>query len=172
MLVLAVSLAGQQPRSDSGPPGMMGPGMHGMMMGMGPEMGAAMRVLVFAPDHLLARKGSLGLSPQQVTRLTALRDAAQSTHTAALGEARTHLQAVEQQSNATPLDSAALRVHFQAAHAAMGQAHWAMLSAAVQGRALLTETQRAKVHAWADSVHAWTERHRTTMHPHPPPPPH
>ena len=71
----------------------------------------------------------MGLSPQQIARLTALRDAA------------------------------------QAAHAAMGQAHWAMLSAAAQARAVLTETQRGGAQGWADSMQAWTDRHRAMMHP-------
>lgn len=174
LLLVSAPLAGQQPHSDSGPhrmmgPGMhamMGPGMHEMMMPMAEEMmGAAMRVMVFAPDHLLARKDSLGLSPQQVVRLTALRDAAQAAHGSAMTDAQHHLQALEQEISATPLDTAALKVHFQAAHAAMGQAHWAMLSAAAQAKAILTEAQRAKAQAWADSMQAWTERHRAMMHP-------
>src|SRR2546426_5646208 len=35
------------------------------------------------------------------------------------------------------------KVHFQAAHGAMGKAHWAMLASAVQARAVLSDAQRA-----------------------------
>lgn len=170
--LLGSSLAGQQPWRDSGPPyhmmpGMSGmmPGMPGMMMSMGPEMVGAMRVLIFAPEHLLARKDSLGLSTQQVTRLTALRDAAQARHAAALADAKPHLQAIEQGAAAATLDTAALKTHFEAAHAAMGGAHWAMLSAAAQARAVLTDAQRAKAKAWADSMMTWMERRHGGMHP-------
>lgn len=175
-VLVCAPLVGQQPRSDSGPHRMMGQGMmgHGGMMGhemmtpMAEEMmGAAMRVMAFAPEHLLAHRDSLGLSPQQVARLTALRDAAQAAHGSAMTDAQHHLQAVEHQLDAVPLDTAALKVHFEAAHAAMGQAHWAMLSAAAQAKATLTDDQRAKVRAWADSMEAWTARHRAMMHPSP-----
>jgi hypothetical protein len=139
--------------------GMQGMGMHGWMMEqMGPEMGAAMRIFAFAPDHLLAHKDSLGLTPQQVTRLTALRDTAEARQKAAIAEAKPHVQAFAQAT-----DTAALKTHFQAAHDAMGRAHWAMLSAAAQARAVLTDPQRAKAQAWADSMSAWIERHRAMM---------
>jgi hypothetical protein len=162
--LLGSSVAAQQPRHDSGPPRHMMPGMHGMMMSMGPEMVGAMRVFVFAPEHLLARKDSLGLSAQQVTRLTALRDTAQARRTAALAEAKPHLQAIEQGASGTTVDTAALKTHFEAAHAAMGRAHWAMLSAAAQARAVLTDAQRAKAKAWADSMGTWMGRHPGWMH--------
>src|SRR5574341_1837254 len=58
---------------------MMNDQMHEMMA---PMMGA----MAYAPDHLLSRKDSLGLTPQQVTRLTAIRDAAKSAHDAAAAD--------------------------------------------------------------------------------------
>src|SRR6266705_6615546 len=103
--LVGTPLAAQHPPSDSGPhrgmgPGMhdMGPGMQGMhqmMMPMALEMGSAMRVLVFAPDHLLARKDSLRLSAQQVARLTALRNAAQAAYLPAITDAGYAFKTVE-----------------------------------------------------------------------------
>jgi hypothetical protein len=49
-------------------------------------------------------------------------------------------------------DTTAVRQHFQAAHAAMGNAHWAMLRAAAQAKAVLTEAQRGRVEGWADAM--------------------
>jgi len=34
----------------------------------------------------------------------------------------------------------------------MGQAHWAMLSAAAQARATLTDAQRQKIDAWVNAM--------------------
>ncbi len=161
-LTTVSGLAGQQPPPDSAPHGMMtGPGMHGMMGMTGMQEGvmeAGMKVMVFAPDHLLAHKDSLGLTPQQVSRLTALQDGAQAAHATAMKDAQTHLQALDAAG-----DTAALKTHFGAAHAAMGRAHWAMLSAAAQARAVLTDAQRTKIRAWADSMQVWMQRHREMM---------
>jgi len=149
LLALAVSapLAAQQP--DSAKHAMpMGP-MMGQMMEM---MGPMMRSMAFAPDHLLARKDALDLTPQQVTRLTALRDAAKTAHDAAHSDMQTHMGAMAQAMKANAPDTAALKQHFQAAQAAMGRAHWAMLSAAAQARGVLTDAQRGRVDGWADMM--------------------
>jgi hypothetical protein len=155
-------LAAQEPHPDSAHHDMMmGPGKHGMMGMMGMQqgmMGPGMKLMVFAPDHLLAHKDSLGLSPQQIARLTALRDAAEATHGAAMKEAEAHMAELD-----VVTDTAALKTHFGAAHAAMGRAHWAMLSAAVQARAVLTDAQRTKIQVWSDSMQAWMQRHREMM---------
>ena len=124
---------------------MMGQGggsMHDMMQEMmKPMMGA----MVFAPEHLLARKDSLGLSAQQTTRLTAIRNAAKTAHDAAHADAKTHMDALAQALQAAAPDTTAVRQHFEAAHAAMGQAHLTMLIAAAQAKAVLTEEQRGRV---------------------------
>jgi hypothetical protein len=44
--------------------------------------------MVFAPANLLEHKAKLGLSPQQVTRLEALRDSSKATHDRAAATAR------------------------------------------------------------------------------------
>ena len=169
-VTLAVApLAAQQP----GKPDSMGQPMtgHGRMPAMmeGPmmrEMGPAMMTLLFyAPQHLLARKDALDLTADQVARLTGLRDGLSKADVAAMAEAQAHLKELEQAASAPRPDTSALKVHFQAAHNAMGKAHWTMLAAAAQARAVLSDAQRAKVQAWADSMHAWTEQHRQMMKP-------
>ena len=171
-LALASPLAAQQPgRPDSMRPPMMGPGpMSGMgMAGGGPmmqEMGPAMmKVMLYAPQHLLARKDALALTPDQITRLTALRDAAMKAREAAEAEAMMQLKELEQVEEAALPDTVALKTHFQATHAAMGKAHWAMLASAAQARAVLTDAQRGKQQVWADSMHAWVLQHHKMMNP-------
>ena len=105
-----------------------------------------------APAHLLERKDVLALTTQQVTRLTALRDAAKAAHDAAEADVKTHHDALARTMAAPAPDTAAVRQHFQAAHAAMGNAHWAMLRAAAQAKAVLTEAQRGRVDGWADAM--------------------
>jgi len=157
VVVLACApLAAQQPGNM--PQMMQGP----MMREMGPGM---MKLMLYTPQHLLARKDALGLTSDQVTRLTALRDAARSAGEAAEADAHSHMQALEQAAESPKPDTSAIKVHFQAAHGAMGKAHWAMLASAVQARAVLTDAQRAGMQAWADSMQAWTEQHRQMMKP-------
>ncbi len=166
---VAVPLGAQQPgKPDSTRHPMMGPGQMGQMMGepMMQQMGPAMmKMMLYTPQHLLARKDALGLTADQVGKLTALRDATKTVHEAAMADARAHMKEMEQAANAPKPDTSALKVHFQAAHNAMGQAHWAMLASAAQARAVLTDAQRAKVQVWADSMQAWMQQHRQMMQP-------
>jgi len=140
--------------------GMMGE--NPMMQEMGPSM---MKVLLYTPQHLLARKDALALTPEQVTRLTALRDATMKARDAAQAEVMTHLQELEQVADAAQPDTVALKTHFQAAHGAMGKAQWAMLASAAQARAVLTDAQRAQQQVWADSMRAWVQQHHQMMNP-------
>ena len=146
LALAAMPLAAQQPR--------MGHDEQGMshMMQMEQMMAPMMRAMTFTPDHLLARKDSLNLTPQQITRLTALRDAAKTAHDAAAADAKAHMDAMAQALNAASPDTAAVKQHFQAAHTAMGNAHWAMLAAAAQARGVLTAEQRARVDRWASQM--------------------
>ncbi len=147
LMLAAAPLAAQQPQ-------MMGhdQSMTDHMRQMQQMMAPMMRAMAFTPDHLLARKDSLNLTPQQVTRLSALRDAAQSTHDAAAAEAKAHMDGVGQALNVATPDTGAVKMHFQAAHTAMGRAQWAMLSAAAQARGVLTDEQRARVDRWAKTM--------------------
>ena len=142
----ALPLAAQQPR--------MGHDDHkaSHMQQMEEMMAPMMRAMAYAPDHLLARKDSLKLTTQQITRLTALRDAAKSAHDAAAADAKAHMGAMAQAWNAASPDTAAVKPHFQAAHTAMGNAHWVMLAAAAQAKAVLTDDQRARVERWAGAT--------------------
>jgi len=134
-------------------------------MAMQEMMAPMMQVMLYTPQHLLARKDALGLTPDQVSRLTALRAATQAGQDAATSEAETHLHELEQAANAPAPDTGAMKTHFQAAHAAMGKAHWLALASGVQARAVLTDPQRAKLRAWADSMHTWMQQHREMMKP-------
>lgn len=144
LALVAAPLAAQQP-------GMMGRGMMPRMQ-MEQMMAPMMSAMAFTPDHLLGRKDSLSLTPQQVTRLTALRDAAKTAHDAVHADAKAHMDALAQAFQVAAPDTAAVKQHFQAAHAAMGKAHWTMLAAAAQAKAVLTEEQRARVDRWASTM--------------------
>jgi len=163
LLVPAAPLAAQQGMHGQDMQGWMQQ-MHGGMMPMA-EMGGMLRIMAYAPGHLLMHKDSLGLTADQVKRLTVLRDTAQARQAAAMADAKPHFQALEQQSGVTPLDTAGLRKHFEAAHAAMGRAHWAMVAAAAQAQAVLTDAQRTKMKTWADSMTSWMEHRRGMMGP-------
>ena len=154
----AAPLAAQQPMPPMGH-------MMGDPMAMQEMMGPMMQVMLYTPQHLLARKDALGLTPDQIGRLTTLRTATQAAEDAAMREAKTHMQELEQAANAAASDTSALKTHFQAAHAAMGKAHWLALASAVQGRAVLNDAQRTKLKAWADSMQTWMQQHRQMMKP-------
>lgn len=150
-LLVAAPLAAQQADSVKSPMGMH-PMMDPMMGHMMEMMGPMMRTMAFVPDHLLARKDALDLTAQQVTRLTALRDAAKAARDAAQTEMQTHMAAMAETMKANTPDTTALKQHFQAGLAAMSRAHWAMLSSAAQARAILTDAQRGRVDGWADMM--------------------
>jgi hypothetical protein len=157
LMVVALPLAAQQPRPmqrDTTRPRMMMQDQEMMshMSQMHDMMGPMMRAMAFSPAHLLERKDVLKLTPEQVTRLTALRDDMKKAHDAAGAEAKQHMQALEQSMQANAPDSAALRRHFQAAHTAMGNAHWSGLRAAAQARGVLNDAQRGRVEGWADAM--------------------
>ena len=127
-------------------------GMDDMASMMREMMGPMMHVMAYTPDHLLAHKDSLQLTSDQVTKLTAIRESAKAAHDAAAADMRTHMGAVSQAfQNASP-DTSTLRTHFEAAHAAAGKAHWTMLVAAAQSRAVLTDAQRSKIDSWVTTM--------------------
>ena len=115
-------------------------------------MAPMMRAMAYTPAHLLARKDSLNLTAQQITRLTALQDAAQRAHDAARNTATAHMNTMAQVFAAANPDTAALRQHFAAAHTDMGSGHWAMLTAAAQARTVLTDEQRSRVERWSSGM--------------------
>jgi Spy/CpxP family protein refolding chaperone len=148
-VVLALPLAAQQPRGMGQGMG-HGRGMQGeMMQGMDSMMAPMMRAMAFAPGHLLAQKQALHLTDDQVSQLTALRDAAKSAHDAAAQQAMMHLGELEQTMQAPAPDTSAVKMHLDAAHRLMGDAMWAMMRSAAQARGLLTDFQRGQVQGMA-----------------------
>ena len=149
LVVLAGATAPLAAQQHPAPRGMPRGGMmHGdMMPGMDSMMAPMMRTMAYAPEHLLRRKDALHLTGDQVTQLTALGDAAKAAHDAAAQQAQMHMGEMAQAMQAAAPDTAVVKHHFEAAHRLMGDAMWAMLQAAAQGRALLTDAQRAQVDA-------------------------
>ncbi len=82
-----------------------------------------------------------------------------------MADGMAHMKELDQSANAERPDTSALKTHFQAAHAAMGKAHWAMLASAAPARAVLTDAQRTKGQVWADSMQAWMQQHHQMMNP-------
>jgi hypothetical protein len=152
---IAAPLAAQD-TSHARHPGMrpgMGHGGMDEMMGMMREMMAPMvGVIAYAPGHLLAQKDSLKLTPDQVTKLTNIENSAKAAHETGAADFKTHMGAVSQAFKTAAPDTTALRPHFDAAHAGMGKAHWAMVAAAAQARAVLTDAQRQTVDAWVNTM--------------------
>ncbi|MGD0992969.1 MAG: Spy/CpxP family protein refolding chaperone [Gemmatimonadales bacterium] len=141
--LLVLPLAAQQQG------GMMGGQMMDMQgMGMMDSMMAPMmRSMATAPERLLLRKAALHLTDDQVSQLTALRDAAKPARDSAAQMAMMHLREMDDVMHTAAPDTAAVRHHFEAALQYMGQAHMAMLDAAAQARAVLTDDQRKQVDA-------------------------
>ena len=81
-----------------------------------------------------------------------------------MADAKAHVRAMQQAAAGT-LDTAAVKAHFEAAHAAMGKAHWLVLVSAVQAKVVLNDAQRTKVQAWTDSMQTWMEQHHRMMKP-------
>ena len=122
------------------------------MQGMGTMdsmMAPMMRSMATAPERLLTRKAALHLTSDQVSQLTALRDAARPARDSASQQAMMHLREMDEVMHTAAPDTAAVRHHFEAALRYMGQAHMTMLDAAAQARSVLTDDQRKQVDAAA-----------------------
>jgi hypothetical protein len=155
MSCIAAPLAAQDTTHARHPgmrPGMGRGGMDDMMGMMREMMAPMMGVIAYTPDHLLAAKDSLKLTSDQVSKLTAIQSSAKAAHDAGAAGFKTHIGVVSQAFQAAAPDTAAMRPHFEEAHAAMGKAHWAMIVAAAQSRAVLTDAQRQKVDAWVSTL--------------------
>jgi Spy/CpxP family protein refolding chaperone len=120
---------------------------HDSTMGCGIMSGGGGMMAVMAPEpaHLLEMKAELRLTADQERRITAIRDAAQPAHAAAMQSGDLHARELAQAMRAAAPDTVAVRNHFEATHAAMGRAHLVMLLAAAQARAVLTDEQRRQV---------------------------
>ena len=146
LAVTAMPLAAQQPRT--------GHDEHEMA-----RMEHMEGAMAFKPDQILAHRDSLNLTAAQISRLTSLQDAAKKAHEDCGAAAKPHMAAITEGLSATAPDTAALRQHIDAAHAAMGKGHWATLATAMQARALLSEDQRSRVERWASRKSEHREHH-------------
>jgi len=152
-LLLCTAAAAQEHRHQEGPSGRPAhQGMHGMMEGMAEMMPAMARVHVFSPQHLLEHREVLKLTDEQVNRLTALKATATKAHDDAQASHDAHHKQMMDALAAAAPNAREAQGHFQAAHTAMGNAHWAMIEASIQAMAVLTEVQRARVEGWADAM--------------------
>lgn len=115
-------------------------GMHQQMMG-----GGMMGMMHGQPAMLLQASDALGLTPEQVEGLTALRDRARPEHQqhmqAAMAAHRTAATALE--GDAPDLDGYEEALTEASQHMVM--AHVAMARSAVEARGLLTAEQRTKL---------------------------
>jgi Spy/CpxP family protein refolding chaperone len=114
------------------------------------QWGPLGRDLAFDPAHLLARKDVLALTPQQVTRLAALRQSAEPAFTASRTEIRKQREAIAAIMKADAPDTMQLKQQLMALQTAANSAHWARISASIQARAVLNESQRGRVQRWLD----------------------
>ena len=89
------------------------------------------------------------MSDQQVARLTALENRGKPEMKVTLQQIRTERAAIAAGLKADAPDTVLLKRHYEALHTAAGNAHWARVSASLQARAILTDTQRSKVRGWA-----------------------
>ena len=151
MVALAALLAG--PAAAQGMGGMGGGRqMAGMGMGMMDSMMAPMmHSMATAPERLLLRKTALHHTEDQVSQITALRDAMRPVRDSAAQQAMAHLREMDDVMHQPAPDTAAVRMHFEAALQYMGQAHMAALDAAAAARAVLTDDQRKQVDAMASA---------------------
>lgn len=126
-----------------------GPAMwQRMRMGAGelPGMGA------FAPQVLIRRKGFLGLTEEQVSRLEQLSGELKSAHERALEEAKASHEALREAWQADQPDAAVVRRYAQQAMEARQAAQLAMMGGAAQAKALLTPEQQGKMQGWMDGM--------------------
>lgn len=138
----ATPLAAQQPHQGMA----QGMAMHrDMMPGMDSMMAPMMRAMAYTPEHLLDQKDALHLTADQVARLTSLAGASKTAHDAAARQAQMHLGEMDEVLRTAAPDTAAAKMHFDAAHRYMGEAMWAMVRSSAQARGLLTDAQRSQV---------------------------
>src|SRR2546425_3909172 len=147
------NLAAQQPAPAPAPPApRQGPG--------GPPLGGegmerrglpGFPLGTFSPTMLLERREALGLSADQVTRLSTLENEARQAREKAETDAKPHREELEKVWQQPAPDPAQIRTHFQAMTQAMQPAQLSALTTAAQAKAVLTPEQRGRVQGWADA---------------------
>jgi hypothetical protein len=149
---------------------MMGSGMGGyalmsggmmagwMRYGMGMDsstMLPMMRGMAFLPQRLLAERTTLKLTPAQVMRLQSIEQDMRSTHAALWQQARPQMERMALRMEESPPDTAAIQRDYNQATESMSVAHWAIISAALEAREVLTKEQRRQVEASAGPWSSW-----------------
>lgn len=120
--------------------------------GAGAAQQPGMHLNPFQPDQLLSKRAELELTADQVTRLERIAAEAKAKGDQAKA---THDQHKKQMMEALMADNPstdAVAGHFQAAHGAMGAAHWAELEAGLAAMSALTDKQRATVKSWSHGM--------------------
>jgi len=133
----------------AGPTGAMGAmGMHDMEM-MAPQesgmTGPMAGLRGFAPAALLAHREELELSADQVSKLTALQQRADSAAAQAHLPAHAAMVGLQQVLASESPDVDEVRGLFEAHQTAMGNVQWAHAAAALEARGLLTPIQYGMV---------------------------
>jgi Spy/CpxP family protein refolding chaperone len=129
-----------------GAEGMRGMGGQGMQGGMGETMGMMMGgAAPFAPAKLLDRREQLGLSDEQVTKLTELDQATTAAADQAHQPAHAAMQTLRAELAQPAPDTAKVHAYLNAHDTAMGNVMWLRIKAALEAKTLLTEAQREQV---------------------------
>lgn len=129
-----------------------------MRYGMGMDsstMLPMMRGMAFMPQRLLSERTTLQLTPAEVTRLQGIAQDMQSTHAAMWQQARPRMEQMALRMEESPPDTAAIERDYNRASEAMSVAHWAVISAALKARDVLTNAQRRQVEAAAGPWSDW-----------------
>jgi Spy/CpxP family protein refolding chaperone len=121
--------------------------------GMGQEMMGGFGILKslqpFAPEALLKHGDHLNLTPDQVARLTRLRDQSDVAVKEAHHSAHEAHMNLNQTLKNTPDDTTSLRKYFLEHHNGEGVMQWLRISTAFQARAVLTAEQRTMAESMA-----------------------
>ena len=125
-----------------------GGAMGTMMADMDSMMGPVHSLLAFAPQALLAQRAVLRLDDEQSSRVAAIQARSEAAHDSAMAGMAQHRRAFGE-AVARGENFGSIAPHLEAIHWSMGQAHLALLRAAVDARAVLTAGQREQVGASA-----------------------
>jgi Spy/CpxP family protein refolding chaperone len=107
---------------------------------------------MFCASHLLQRRETLGLPPEQVTRLSTLETESKAAREKAANDSKPHREQLEKLLQQSTPDVAQVRVHAQALMQVQQAAGLSMITTAVQAKAVLTPEQRGRVQGWAEGA--------------------
>ncbi len=122
--------------------GMMSGMMHGQRMMQMPGDRLTRRAMRFQPDHVLAYREELELTPEQVAQLQELETARGAAHKEAMSAAREEWHKLQQAFDADSPDTAAVRTAAERALQAHAALHARMIADAASVRAILSGAQR------------------------------